>query len=94
MVNLKKKQQSIEIVNNVRREAFQKKYEEYDKLSLEELFAIFNKEGKKNRIGGAYKVAMLEIVRKKLQEKAIAEANIVSEMPEVNVENTVDKPAE
>lgn len=88
MANLKKKQESIELSNNVRREAFQKKYEEYDKLTLEELYEIFNRKGKKNRIGGAYKLAMIEVVRKKLQEKVIAEANVVSEMPQVNTEST------
>jgi hypothetical protein len=55
---------------NYRREVFFKKIEEYEKMTLEELQARFQLPGKKNRIGGIYREAMIEVVRRKQIEQA------------------------
>jgi len=54
---------------------YDEKYAEYDKMSLDELKAFFeeSKKSKLTRIGGTYKKAFLDVVSKKLQNKAIKE---------------------
>lgn len=74
-----KKQQKLQETIEYRRQAFLKKIDEYEAMSLEELKARFQLPGKKNRIGGIYKEAMVEVVRR----KQIEEANkLLAEKPE------------
>lgn len=94
MPNLNKNSAIKEATLKVRQEAYFRKCEEYDKLTLDELKALYDKPGKKNRIGGVYKLAMIEVVRKKMQEKAIADNQIVAEMPQVNTETVSELPQE
>lgn len=65
-----------------RQEAYKKKIKEYSKNSLEELKEIFN--NKRKRIGGIYRAALIEVVKGKLQEQAIASNEVVSEIPTIN----------
>lgn len=65
MANLKKKLVKNQQIENVRRDAFFKKIEEYSKLSLEELKELFNHPDKKQRPGGIYREALIECVRRK-----------------------------
>ena len=69
-----------------RKEAYAKKYAEYDLLSLEDLEKLFKQGKGKTRIGGIYKRAMIDVVSKKLQEKSLAESTIVTELPQTNNE--------
>ena len=60
-----KKVTALDQIFKKREEAFYKKMEEYDKLSLEELKDLYNHPEKKKRPGGIYKQALVEVVRKK-----------------------------
>ena len=60
-----KKQQKLQGTIEIRKQAFMKKLDEYDKLSLEELKDLYNHPDKKQRPGGIYRQALIEIVRKK-----------------------------
>lgn len=71
-----KKVTALDQIFKKREEAFYKKMEEYDKLSLEELKDLYNHPEKKKRPGGIYKQALVEVVRKKqiaLASEAIKE---------------------
>ena len=60
-----KKQQKLQGTIEIRKQAFMKKLDEYDKLSLEELKDLYNHPDKKVRPGGIYREALIEVVRKK-----------------------------
>ena len=60
-----KKVTALDQIFKKREEAFYKKMEEYDKLSLEELKDLYNHPEKKKRPGGIYKQALVEVGRKK-----------------------------
>ena len=72
-----------------RQEVYKKKMEEYDQKSLDELKEIFNQKGEK-RLGGIYKLALVETVRRKQQELAIAESKVVEETSVDNTETIQD----
>lgn len=48
--------------------AFYTKYEEYSKLTLEELRELYNHKDKKIRPGGIYKRALLAVTNEKLRQ--------------------------
>ncbi len=52
------------------RNAYQEKLQEYNKMSLEELKALFNSK----RLGGAYRAALIEVVKYKLQQEMVTKA--------------------
>ncbi len=57
-------------------EAYQKKYEEYNKYTPEELKEIFelSKTDKKKRIGGTHRMAFLAVLETKLKDRMLKEA--------------------
>ena len=65
-----KKKKQLEATIEIRRDAFLKKIDEYEAMTLEELQARYQLPGKKNRIGGIYREAMIEVVRRKQIKKA------------------------
>lgn len=58
--------------------AFKSKLEEYSKMTLQELKDLYAS----RRIGGSYRRALVETVRIKLQEAAVANNQVVNELPE------------
>lgn len=73
-------------ISEKRKEAYKRKYTEYDLLTLEELQELFIKSKGKERIGGIYKRAMIDVASKKLQEKSLKEGTLVTEMPTIKDE--------
>ncbi len=67
-------------------QAFYKKFDEYSKLSLEELKALFNHPDKKIRPGGIHKRALVVVVENKLREQREAKLNeAIGELPKEEV---------
>lgn len=85
-----------------RRDAFFAKMEEYGKLTLDELKVLYNHPDKKQRPGGIYREALIEVVRKKqleavntnikdgIEELKDSESNIESNI-ESNLEDNIKK---
>mgnify|MGYP003464176770 CR=1 FL=1 len=71
MANLTKKKRNLQSLNAYRQSVYETKLKEYEAMTIEELKELFN--GPK-RIGGVYRAAMMEVVQKKLTEKALKEA--------------------
>lgn len=86
-----KKVTALDQIFKKREEAFYKKIEEYDKLSLEELKDLYNHPEKKKRPGGIYKQALVEVVRKKqiaLASETIKEGTEEVKQEQENTETT------
>lgn len=71
--------------------AYNTKYAEFDKFTLEELEQFFGFKDKKKRIGGIHKKALIDVCSKKLQERVIANNQVVNELPVVNTTNNKEK---
>lgn len=75
--------------------AYFKKYEEFNKLTLEELKTLYEESSKdkKKRIGGIHRTAFLDVVSSKLQNQSIKDA-IDSQKNEnkeiINQETTIE----
>lgn len=69
------------------REAYQKKFEEYNKYTADELKKIYeeSKTDKKKRIGGIYRTAFLDVLTQKLQEENLKKA--IEEQKNKDLEN-------
>ena len=52
------------------RNAYLEKIKEYEQMSLDELKALFNSK----RLGGAYRAALMDVVKYKLQEEMVKKA--------------------
>lgn len=74
-----KKEVIKEKINN----AYFKKYEEFNKLTLDELKLLYedSTKDKKKRIGGIHRTAFLDVVSKKLQNQSIRDAITIEEQP-------------
>lgn len=89
-----KKQQKLQTTIEIRRQAFIKKLDEYDKLSLEELKDLYNHPDKKVRPGGIYREALIEVVRKKqiaVVTEVIKEGTEEVKQEEQNTETTTQQ---
>lgn len=65
---MKEKKKRINAVTiEIRRQAFLDKIDLYERLTLEELKALYNHPDKKKRPGGIYREALIEVVRRKQQ---------------------------
>lgn len=86
-----KRKEQLQQLQAIKSEAYQKKYEEYSKLSLEELKILY--EDKTKRPGGTYRQAFFDICANKLQEEAIKNkvAKIKEkDLNEIITENTIE----
>lgn len=87
-----KKQKDLVKIN----EAYFKKYEEFSKMTLEELKELYevSSKDKKKRIGGIHRTAFLDVVSSKLQNQSIREA-IKDESKEIiNQETIIEEPVQ
>ncbi len=83
-----KRQQKQAMLDKINKEAYVRKYEEYDKLTLDELKDIFNSKDKKKRVGGIYKTALIDVCIKKQRETKPVETTEKVEETSVNTEPT------
>ena len=84
MPNLVKKERKKQAVNLFRRDVYERKYKEYDDMTVEQINETFN--GNK-RIGGLYRQAMLDVLQKKLTAEALERAK----NEQVNTEKTTEE---
>lgn len=81
------KQKTITLAET--KKIFNEKVEEFDKMTIGELRAYWTERvGTKNRLGGTYKLAFLEVISKKLQNDAIENAVLHSREENAEVEAT------
>lgn len=77
-------------------QAFYTKFDEYSKMTLEELKTLYNHSDKKLRPGGIYRRALIAVTENKLREERQAKLNEVTgenipEVQTVEVETTTQE---